>query len=127
MSDFGMDEFAECGVCGGQLQIVRPGKYQCPQCETARVIEEYKTETEEAKRDYATMLDRSAWWMKQAETAQAERDEARRERDIAQVRLARLILISSQPIEVLETEQEYNERILSEMGDVLAQVKEAVS
>lgn len=33
LDDFGMDENAQCAECGGRLEIVRPGKYQCPACE----------------------------------------------------------------------------------------------
>lgn len=33
LDDFGMDENAQCAECGGRLEIVRPGKYQCPTCE----------------------------------------------------------------------------------------------
>lgn len=31
--EFGMDNSAKCPECGGKLQIVRPGKYQCEECE----------------------------------------------------------------------------------------------
>lgn len=32
VDDFGMDSNSKCETCGATLQIVRPGKYQCPQC-----------------------------------------------------------------------------------------------
>ena len=32
VDEFGMDKNAKCGKCGKRLEIVRPGKYQCPEC-----------------------------------------------------------------------------------------------
>lgn len=33
-------EYAQCGECGSDLQEVRLGKWQCPTCETAEMLED---------------------------------------------------------------------------------------
>lgn len=38
VDDFGMDDQARCGECGSRLEIVRPGKYQCPTCDALGVL-----------------------------------------------------------------------------------------
>lgn len=32
------DEYARCGVCGSDMQIVRPGKWQCLKCELDEML-----------------------------------------------------------------------------------------
>ena len=67
---------AWCGVCRYPLQLVRPGKYQCPHCELRESLDR-TTAARDAARRWVTKLEAiTAQFAEDLAKALAERDEA---------------------------------------------------